>query len=57
MTEKEINQMTMALRIAFAGSASVGLLALALGDYKTALYGIFIAVAAIAGNKQLIKVK
>jgi len=55
MTSKEINQMILALKVAFVGSGSVGLFALVLADYQTALYGIFIALAAIAANKQLIK--
>ena len=57
MTEKEILMMKLALRIAFAGSASAGLLALALGDYKTGLYGVFIAGAALAGIFEFRKVE
>lgn len=55
MTKKEINLMILALKIAFVGSASAGLLSLMLGDYQTAIYGIFIAISAFAGKRQLIK--
>ena len=53
MTKKELNQMSWALITAFVGASTVGALALALGDYQTALYGLFISLSAIAGNYQL----
>jgi len=53
MTKKELRQMSWALMIAFVGASTVGALALALGDYQTAVYGLFISLSAIAGNYQL----
>ena len=53
MTKKELRQMSWALMIAFVGASTVGALALALGDYQTTVYGLFIALSAIAGNYQL----